>query len=220
MSGRRLIATTLAMLVVSAPGVTDTAQASSAYRFWNYFHGNHGQWQFAQTGAAVFIPADGSVEGWRYGISDGVRGRQPRVKPDFDAICAATSPESGDKRVAVVIDFGIPQEAPAGEKPPQPLGACAVVPTGFSGQQVLESVAQVRTDAMVCGINGYPATGCAVATRDFTIQQEPTVQLKIVAPNAGNSSASTTGFSGRFVVLALLIVAIGLAAIVLMRRRT
>jgi hypothetical protein len=218
MSGRRLIAATCAVLMVSAPGPTDAAQASSGYRFWNYFHGHDGGWQFAQAGAASFIPADGSVEGWRYGISDGVHGRQPRTNPDFDAVCAGNPSEEGTKRVAVVIDFGVREEAPEGQEPPQPIGACAVVPTGFNGQQVLEAVAQVRTDAMVCGINGYPAAGCAVPTRNANIQREPTVQLRIVSADAG-SSASRSGPSGELIALVVLIVAIGLAGVMLMRRR-
>jgi len=218
MSGRRLIAATFAVLVVSAFGRTDAAEASSGYKFWNYFHGHDRGWQFAQTGAATYIPADGSVEGWRYGISDGVHGRQPRTNPDFDAICAGNPSQDGTKRVAVVIDFGVREEAPEGQEPPQPIGACAVVPSGFNGQQVLEAVAQVRTDAMVCGINGYPATGCAMSTRSANIQREPRVQLRIVPADAG-SSASGAGLSGELIALAVLIVTIGLGGVMLMRRR-
>jgi hypothetical protein len=218
MPGPRLIATALAVLLASAFGPAEVAHASSGYKFWNYFHGHGGTWQFADTGAASYVPADGSVEGWRYGVSDGVRGRQPRTVPDFDAVCAGSPPRSGEKRVAVVIDFGVPDESPMGETPPEPIGACAVVPTGFNGQQVLEAVVQVRIDGMVCGISGYPGSGCAVATRDANIQQEPTVKFRIVRANSG-SSPGNGGFSGRLVALTLLIVAIGLGGVALMRRR-
>jgi hypothetical protein len=217
MPGPRLIATALAVVLASAFGPAEVAHGSSGYKFWNYFHGHSGAWQFAETGAASYVPADGSVEGWRYGISDGVRGRPPRTVPDFDAVCAGIPPESGKNRVAVVIDFGVPDEAPTGETPPEPIGACAVVPTGFNGQQVLETVAEVRVDAMVCGINGYPGSGCAVATRNPNIREEPTVKLRIVTTNTGSSA--TGALSGRLIALAVLIVAIGIGGATLMRRR-
>ena len=216
MFGRRLLATTLTALIASAAvGPADSAQASSGYKFWNYFHGHGSTWQFADTGAASYIPTDGSVEGWRYGISDGVHGRQPRSVPNFHTVCADSPPESGEKRVAVVIDYGVSEEAPSGETPPEPVGACAVVPTGFNGEQVLQAVTDVRIDAMVCGISGYPASGCAVATRDADVKHEPTVQLQIV-PSTGGSSGS---FDGQLVGLAALIVAIGAGGVILTMRR-
>jgi hypothetical protein len=218
MPGRRLLATTLTVLIVSTFGLADSAQASSGYKFWNYFHGHGSTWQFADTGAASYIPGDGSVEGWRYGISDGVHGRQPRTVPNFGAICADSPAESGEKRVAVVIDYGLFEEAPTGETPPKPVGACAVVPTEFNGEQVLQAVATIRIDAMVCGISGYPATGCAVPTRDANVHHERPVQLQIVHRAAGSGTASG-GFSGQLVALAALIVAIGVGAVILTMRR-
>jgi hypothetical protein len=220
MPGRRLLATTLTLLVASAFGPADSAQASSGYKFWNYFHGHGSTWQFADTGAASYVPRDGSVEGWRYGISDGVHGRQPRTVPNFGTVCADSPPRSGEKRVAVVIDYGLLEEAPTGETPPKPVGACAVVPTEFNGEQVLQAVATIRIDAMVCGISGYPATGCAVPTRDPKVHHQPTVQLQIVH-RAGGSNTASGGFSGQLVALAALIVAIGVGAVTLtMRRRS
>lgn len=218
MPGRRLLATTLTVLIASVFGPADSAQASSGYKFWNYFHGHGSMWQFADTGAASYIPTDGSVEGWRYGISDGVHGRQPRTVPNFGAVCANSPAESGEKRVAVVIDYGLPEEAPTGETPPKPVGACAVVPTEFNGEQVLQAVATIRIEAMVCGISGYPATGCAVATRDANVQHEPTVQLQIVH-RAGGGGTASGGFSAQLVALAALIVAIGVGAVTLTMRR-
>jgi hypothetical protein len=218
MPGRRLLATTLTLLIASAFGTADSAMASSGYKFWNYFHADGGQWEFADTGAESYIPADGSVEGWRYGVSDGVRGRQPRTVPDFNAVCADSPPDSREKRVAVVIDFGVSEEAPTGERPPTPVGACAVVPTGFNGEQVLQSVADVRIDALVCGISGYPPTGCAEATFDANPQHEPTVRLQIV-PSTSSGGTVGGGVSGQLVALAALIVTIGIGAVTLTMRR-
>jgi hypothetical protein len=221
MPGRRLLATTLTFLIAvisSAFGQVDSAHASSGYKFWNYFHGHGSTWQFAETGAASYVPGDGSVEGWRYGISDGVHGRQPRTVPNFGAVCADSPAGSGEKRVAVVIDYGVSEEAPEGETPPEPVGACAVVPTEFNGEQVLQSVAAVRIDAMVCGISGYPATGCAAPSREANVQHEPTVRLQMVH-RAGGSRTASGGFSGQLVALAALVVAIGVGAVTLTMRR-
>lgn len=194
MRGSRLPVALLSCLValLAMPGLTGPAQATTAYKYWNYFHGAGADWKFATTGPDDFTPTDGSVEGWRYGISNGDAGREPRTAPSFAAICASTPAESGKKRVAVVIDYGTADEAPSGETPPAPVGECAVVATSFNGSQVLDSVADVRIDKGTCGIDGYPASGCFETVKNATIpSSEPTVQLQIAG--ASPSAATPSG---------------------------
>lgn len=149
--------------LLAVPLASGTAGAQEAYRYWSYWWGQEGGWNFAQTGPADRKLSDGDVEGWRYIASaDAVPTDQPRQQPDFDAICAGTPAEVGQIRVAVVIDFGA-DGLVSGESAPQ-VGAkavCAVVPEGSTGEKVLNEVAEVRTEGgAVCGIDGYPRTGC------------------------------------------------------------
>ncbi len=235
---RRLVVAVLACLValVAVPGVTSAARATTAYKYWNYFHATGRSWKFATTGPDDFTPADGTVEGWRYGISNGDTGREPRTSPDFDAICASTPAESGKKRVAVVIDYGTTDEAPGGQTPPAPVGKCAVVPTSFNGSQVLDSVADVRVDKGICGIDGYPASGCFETVKNATIpKSEPGVQLQIdsdtptASPGGANNAVDTAAQSAEqdqddsfpwvLVGVGVLVVVIGAAAVLTVRRR-
>ena len=242
MRSRRVLVAFLACLValVAVPGLTSAARATTAYKYWNYFHATGPGWKFATTGPDDFTPADGTVEGWRYGISNGDTGREPRASADFEAICATTPAEPGKKRVAVVIDYGTTDEAPGGQTPPAPVGRCAVVPTSFSGSQVLDSVADVRVDKGICGIDGYPASGCFETVKNATIpSSEPSVQLQIdrAAPTA-SPGASPAGdddavdaaagsaeqdqddsFPWVLVGVGVLVVVIGAAAFLTVRRR-
>ena len=59
------------------------------------------------------IPADGAVSGWRFEIAgESGAARPPRIAPDFAAICGSTAAVAGSKRVALVIDYGVPADAP------------------------------------------------------------------------------------------------------------
>ena len=161
--------------------------AAAVYRYWGYFQWSaKDTWAFATKGAAQTRPADGSVEGWRFAIV-GTTPRLPRTTPDFDAVCGSSAAKAGSKRVAVYIDYGVADEAPKnGGTPPAPAAACAVVPTAATGQDVLESVADVRKDAksgLLCGIDSYPATGCGdqVKTAPKVASPEPEVQFAVAA---------------------------------------
>ena len=77
----------------------------------------------------------------------------------FDAVCVDTPAVDGQKRVAVIIDFGVEADA-EGQEIPAPKAACAQVPTEANGLQVLEAVAEIRTEnhggPLLCAIDGYP----------------------------------------------------------------
>jgi hypothetical protein len=212
--------------------------AAAVYRYWGYFEvGPKNTWSFATKGAAQTKPADGAVEGWRFAIV-GTTPRLPRTSPDFDAVCRSTPAKAGSKRVAVYIDYGLAEEAPkGGGTPPPPAAACAVVPTTASGQDVLDSVADVRKDAksgLLCGIDSYPATGCGdqVQTAPKVANPEPPVQFAMAAPTPtttpGPSPQDTaavqtnagTGHTLTYVLTAAVVVALlGGGALLLARRR-
>ena len=117
----------LLTLVALAAG-TGSAQAAG-YRYWSFWDLTGDNWTYATQGPASAHPGDGSVQGFRFAVSaDSKDAAQPRTAPSFEAVCAATPTKDGTKRVALVIDFGTPQDADQGETPPAPRTACAQVP--------------------------------------------------------------------------------------------
>ncbi len=135
---------------------------AAAYRYWGYFHGDaKGAWAFASTGGDGYKPADGAVEGWRYAVADETAARYPRAKADFGVVCDGTPAQDGKKRVAVYLDSGVAAEAPAGSTPPAPEAACVVLAKSATGADALAAADSVRAQkGLVCGIGGYPASGC------------------------------------------------------------
>lgn len=154
----------LAVLTVLAGAPAASAESASAYRYWGYYSAAADGWTFAQTGPDGAMPADGSIEGWRFAVAGESDVRQPRALPAFDEVCLGEALE-GMKQVAVVLDYGRPADAADTVEPPAPRAACAVVDGAATGADVLASVAQeVRVEGgLVCGIDGYPATGCGDA---------------------------------------------------------
>lgn len=151
--------------VLLAITFTSSAQAA-AYRYWTYWGTSDGAWQFAQAGPAGTTPADGSVQGWRFAVSStsGDVANEPRTDAAdaFNEICGETAVVEGSKRVALVVDPGLPEAAPPGEQPGPLHTYCTVVPIDANGYDVLRSVGPVRVDGgLICAIDAYPTTGCA-----------------------------------------------------------
>lgn len=159
-----------AALVMSGP-----ASAETGYRYWSYWYATGNSWTYATQGSGTRVPADGDVEGWRFGIAGKAADIEPSVPADFASTCATTPKPQTGKRVAVVIDPGSPSEAPEGQTPAMPTTACVVAASGATGYQILIDVASVRTDAgFVCGIDGYPASECApLVDTESTTQEAP-----------------------------------------------
>ncbi|KQY64573.1 MULTISPECIES: SCO2322 family protein [unclassified Nocardioides] len=158
----------LAGLVIAAtPG---SAHAADVYRYWAYYTVTDGAFVTQETGPAGATPADGSVEGYRYAApADFKKPNLPRADlatVNFDSVCGDKEAAAGEKRVAVLIDYGVEADA-NGAEVPQPEALCAVVPEKANGLQTLQAVApDLRTKKssfgpLLCGISGYPATGCA-----------------------------------------------------------
>ncbi|MEH0544031.1 SCO2322 family protein [Streptomyces sp. B21-105] len=193
---RRRVAVVLAALslvLTGAVGVIGSAVPAQAagYRYWSFWDrargGAGGHWTYATQGPSLARPADGDVQGFRFAVSaDSQDASQPRGAASFAAICAGTPAQDGTKRVALVIDFGTPADAPGGESPPSPAQrtACARVSPAATTAEALAAVAKpLRYDAnaLLCAISGYPETGCGEqvstdAAADRT--KQPTAQPK------------------------------------------
>jgi hypothetical protein len=217
------------ILLVAGP-----ASAADGYKYWNYFHVKGAKFAFAQTGPSGFVPKDGAVEAYRYGLSSTADGLAPRTDTttySFDKLCTGTKAESGKKRVGVLIDYGTTDDAEGGATPPDPRGACAVVATNANGQQVLDAVSDLRAQkGLVCGIDGYPAQGCSVTVKnpppaqaqtqvDFTLpaSAQPSQAASSDAADASDSQ-DDSGFPWTLVIVVAAVVVIGGAALVLARR--
>ena len=168
----------LAAVAALVLGLSTAAPAHAAtFQYWGYYQLTDGAWVFAQKGSGETNPADGSVEGWRWAITEesGTPPRTPRVTPTFGQVCDATGAQSGMKRVAVVLDYGRAVDGDGDVRRRRTWSAeCAVVPTAATGAEVLAAVAAVRngTTGLVCGINDYPATGCGGAVASLTDEQK------------------------------------------------
>ncbi|NEA17447.1 SCO2322 family protein, partial [Streptomyces halstedii] len=113
----------LLLLVAAALTVLGAGNAQAAgYRYWSFWEGGTGTtWTYATQGPSLVRPDDGTVQGFRFAVSeDSQDAARPRRAPDFAAICAGTPAQDGRKRVALVIDAGTAADAPDGETPPAP----------------------------------------------------------------------------------------------------
>ncbi|MEV7723994.1 SCO2322 family protein [Streptomyces sp. NPDC087917] len=169
---------TPAAVVLGLVGVLLTLLAASpalaaSYRYWSFWDGAGGQWAYATQGPSTARPADGKTVGFRFSVSKdaAAEAARPRAAADFDAVCSGTAPAAGRKRVALVVDFGLPEEAPGGESPPQegPRTACAQVAPDATAAEALASVAKplrYNSAALLCGVSGYPKSGCGEPLAD------------------------------------------------------
>lgn len=159
---RRALAPLLAALVLLT-GAAQTAQAAG-YRYWSFWDRTGSTWTYATQGPATAVPSDGDVQGFRFAVSeDSADATKPRSEASFATICAKTREADGRKRVALVIDFGTPSDAPSGETPPAARTACAVVSPDATTAEALATVAKplrYNTNALLCAIAGYPEAGC------------------------------------------------------------
>ena len=216
----RSIIRLLAVLAALVVGVGTALPASAeAFRYWGYYTwGPDGAWTFAEAGSSETVPADGSVEGWRFAVADEASTRSPRAAGDFETLCGSTPAEDGSKRVGVVLDYGTTEDAPDGDAAPVARGACAVVPTEATGSDVMVAVADLRLGegGFICGIDGYPSEGCGdpVDGQAPSGDEEP-VELELAA---GQGSDGATSWAP--VALGVGAVAvIGIAAVAVTRRR-
>lgn len=167
---RRLAALLVAALFLGLAG-SGPAQAAG-YRYWSFWDRDGDRWVYATEGPSTARPSDGALQGFRFAVSeDSQDASQPRGAASFEAICARTPARDGMKRVALVVDFGTPADAPSGETPPAARTACARVPQDATTAEALASTTKplrYDTNALLCAIAGYPKSGCGdqVSTTD------------------------------------------------------
>lgn len=215
----------LAALVAASAVLLGAGSAEAAgYRYWSFWEGNGKNWEYATQGPSLLRPDDGTVQGFRFAVSqDSGDAAQPRRAPDFGAICADTPAKDGSKRVALVIDPGTAADAPDGEKPPAPRTACAQVAPDASSAEALAAVAKpLRYDssAMLCAISGYPKSGCGEQVSGEDSGAKPSAPSG-TAGDAGDESGDDSG-GGPSVGLLVgvgAVLLLGIAAVVQARRR-
>ncbi|GAA4788702.1 SCO2322 family protein [Streptomyces ziwulingensis] len=217
---RRAALLALAALLSAVAGAGQ-AQAAG-YRYWSFWDHAGDRWTYATQGPSTARPADGDVQGFRFSVSEDsdAAAARPRGAAGFGDICAKTPARDGAKRVALVLDFGTAADAPSGETPPGLRTACARVSPDATTAEALASVAKplrYGSDALLCAIAGYPATGCGeqVAEGDGGGDGEAEAQAKAEAKAQGDDGGPSVGlFAGVGVVAA-----VGAAAVWQARRR-
>lgn len=190
------------------------------YRYWSFYIAQDNAWTFASTGPADHKLADRDVNGWQFGIFGAEGGAMPDQVPSFADLCPSlesAGASEGQLRVAVVIDAGTAAEAPTGETPIEDRVECVLVPAGANSFQALAKAADVRAEnAMVCGVDGYPATECAPivsSSASPTPSEEPT----LIATQETQQSETNT--MSPWMWLALGVVALGLLIVLISTRR-
>ncbi|MDT0390397.1 SCO2322 family protein [Streptomyces dubilierae] len=207
---RRAVLLLLASLLLVA-GAGQAAQAAG-YRYWSFWERDGDRWVYATQGPSTARPSDGDVQGLRFAVSeDSSDAARPRGPAAFGTICAKTPAKEGTKRVALVLDFGTPADAPAGETPPAARTACARVSPDATTAEALAAVAKplrYDTNALLCAISGYPEQGCGeqVSEKERKPAAEPQGR-----PDDGPSLGLVAGIG--------LVVLLGGAAIWQVRRR-
>ena len=160
---QRLASGICALAVVALAQMPLPAHADT-YRYWSYWTGGE-QWSYSAQGPGFRVPADGGVEGWRFVVSpkDGSQATAPGTASGYDQLCPGQpAAPTGQKRLAVVLDYGPAGIAPVGQQPPARAVSCVIVPATDNGLQVLQRVVTLRfhSSGLICGINGFPATEC------------------------------------------------------------
>ncbi|MFJ7196751.1 MULTISPECIES: SCO2322 family protein [unclassified Streptomyces] len=222
-------ATPLLVVLGAVLAVLGAGPAQAAgYRYWSFWESSGSGWTYATQGPSLVRPDDGTVQGFRFSVSeDSQDSAKPRRAPDFTKICADTPAEDGTKRIALVIDPGTAADAPAGETPPAPRTACARVNPDASAAEALAAAAKslrYSSDAMLCAITGYPASGCGEQVSGDG-QGTPATSPSASAPSAPAGSAASSGPGGSSGPSAGVLVGVGavlilgIAAVVQSRRR-
>ncbi|MFE2010582.1 SCO2322 family protein [Streptomyces sp. NPDC059491] len=211
-----------ALLTLTA--VAAAPAQAAGYRYWSFWESDGGaSWTYATQGPATARPADGDAIGFRFAVSQGTSDTsRPSVAPDFAGICGGVEKKDGGKRIAVVVDFGGPADAPPGEHPPQKTVkvGCAEVREDATGAEALAAVAKpLRYDsaAMLCGIAGYPARGCGEQVAENAPASAAPTGAATTAPGDGDGDGGGPSFG--VLVGGAAVLALGGAAIWKARRR-
>ena len=155
----------LALSIGSLGNPIANAASDTGYRYWGYYQAKPGEskWTTAMTGPTVNIP-DGSVEGFAFTFAgDVINTGAPKATPNFESICGGTAAVAGNKRIALVVEFGPKVIAPKGEKAPKAFSKCVVVAKKATGFDVLSKATKIKSNAsgLICSIAAFPKNECS-----------------------------------------------------------
>jgi hypothetical protein len=170
------------------------------YLYWSYWKGDGANWQYSGSGISVRLKA-GSTEGWRFVDGTGSpNDPQPRYVPDQPAICGDEPPAPAPGPVAPAPD--VPDRGGTGAVAPVPPGD-STTPSSFTAEP--DPAGTAPTTA--------PSSQATVGTsRDEDLAMT-------VASSAPDDESDLGGMAG-FVLVGLVIVGLGSAAVVRTRRGT
>lgn len=232
---RSRLALLLSLLVVGlgaglgAVGIATPAQAADdAYAYWLYYTVKDGEFSYQENkGPASYVPEDGSVEAYRFAAAVFPPTQEPRAdlsQVDFETACGGASADEGEKRVAVLIDYGLQADAPGDDQAPAPKATCAVVPEDATGLQVLGAVTETRVGdkSSLCAIDGYPSTGCFEPAAQASPEDGEPVTFEVVGPGAPKDAVETSDDNDVLLIggAAVVVVVLGVGGFLLSRRRS
>lgn len=127
--------------------------------------------------------------------------------------------------MALVIDFGLPEDAPTGAAPPQaePRTACAQVPPEATAAEALAAVAKplrYNSSALLCAISGYPEQGCGEPLSDAPAPAAAPASASPAASAASAQDGNDGGPSAGLLAGVAAVAALAAAAVWQSRRRT
>ncbi|WP_405601349.1 MULTISPECIES: SCO2322 family protein [unclassified Streptomyces] len=216
--------TVLGLLGVLCALLAGAGQAqATGYRYWSFWDRDGSAWAYASQGPSTARPSDGDIQGFRFSVSeDSQDSAKPRGAASFDSICAATPARDGEKRVALVIDFGTAQDAPSGETPPKPRTACARVADDATSAEALAAVAKplrYNNQALLCSIAGYPKTGCGEQVSSSKDTESKGTESQDTGKDSAAASDGGGGPSVGLIAGGAVVVVLGAAAVWQARRR-
>jgi len=198
-AGFTLLVTTAAIAAVLLPAaLAPSAAHAVSYRYWSYWVSSGDGWTYSSQGAGSFRPKDGSVQGWRFAVSQGASSSTttPRTAPSFASLCQGVKQTAGTRRVGLVIDYGIASDAPSGEKPPAQQRSCVLIADGDTGLTVLTAVTSIRAKGgLVCGISGFPKAECTAIVKQAPAAP-PTLRPTASSGGPGSSTSPLTRSNG------------------------
>ncbi|MBO3745626.1 hypothetical protein J5X84_06045 [Streptosporangiaceae bacterium NEAU-GS5] len=206
------IAVALILAPLTAAHASPTDPDPNAPRSWTFWQSDGLAWTAGPDGQST--PKDGAVIGWRFAASPDAPGEgdSPREMVAFDQVCGKDKAQSGQKRIALAVDYGDAEvDAYPGDTPPKAVVKCVVAPDTATSLQVLSTIGASRVDGkgVVLAVSDYPAkakdSGTAVAA--------DTASASGGDSGGGSSLPLILGGAGALVVIAG-------AGVLLARRRT
>jgi hypothetical protein len=203
-----------------ANGVAEcNASANGEFFFWSYWDGKAGSWSYASAGPASTLATPGDVEGWRYQDPGPANSSapQPSPAPDFSSLCpaeyanapatATTTPTTHTTAPAVHGAQSTPAVAGGGAKGPGGAASAAGPTTTMPGGPA--SADPTTTTAPASSAGGQPTRPSL--RHDAGNAAHALGPLHHTSPSGGNWLVP--------LLVGLLIVGLGLAAVRRWRRR-